>query len=248
MIIKKIKISNKKLKAFPADEQTLLILLGHLSNELALLHKLWIFTHPNAEDKDIARKVRVSQLMLVLRLYIGKLLEGWLLLEKIYFKSGLARKYDALLSKEGKEALEAIKRYFGSSNVMYKIRNSYAFHYDAAKMKPQLEMHDDEHDFFIFIEGTFANDHYNMSEEIISKGMFSGIASTEEESIKKVVQETLDVSKAIMAFTAYCMVAVFDQNLAHGEYTLEEVDIGEPPMIDDIDIPAFVRAKSREIR
>jgi hypothetical protein len=44
------------------------------------------------------------------------------------------------------------------------------------------------------------------------------------------------------------MVAVFDQNLAHGEYTLEEVDIGEPPMIDDIDIPAFVRAKSREVR
>ena len=80
MIIHKVVITKQQLSLFPEKERVLLIQIGHLANELTTLTKLLIYAHTDSSI-DVVRKAYTMQASVIARICIGKVFEGWRLLE-----------------------------------------------------------------------------------------------------------------------------------------------------------------------
>lgn len=239
MEIKQIKITKKQLQSMPEEDQTLLVLLGHIANELSILHKFLIFSSARDGSSGIESQVRVAHFILIARLYVGKLLESRNLLNKIYFGTKLSLKYDTTLSAEGKKCLDKIKKYFSNKNLISDIRNSYAFHYDVARLKPQLDQFGDNEEFDILIGGPFANNYYLISEEIISKAMLAQIDKDKKKATEMLMDDLLDISNAFMHLIGHINVAVFELHFPSKDFKQSLIDIKEPTVLDTFRIPVF---------
>ena len=187
-------ISKRQLYTIPEEERTLMILLGHLSNETNILHKLLIFCQTEV-DSDIVRKAHTSQALLIARIYVGKLFEGWRMLGKIFFASKLSKEYEPLLSETGKSALNNLKQYFGKKNLIEEVRNSYSFHYTSEEVAEQLNLFDDDTVFETFVANDIANSLNYLSEEIVSRAMLNRIDSKNDfTAMTRFMDELLEVS------------------------------------------------------
>src|SRR5262249_8867733 len=78
-------LSKSKLAAAPQAERSLLLLLGHASNEINVLSKLILMvTRKDTSPSQIVDHVEAGQVCVLLRILIGKLHEAWEL-----FKNGV---------------------------------------------------------------------------------------------------------------------------------------------------------------
>jgi hypothetical protein len=178
MDISKLTLSKKHLDLFPEKERILFIQLAHLSIEITVLTKLLIFSNKKSEDEAI-RKVSTMQSSLIARISIGKQYEAWRLLEKNFFASKLSRKYESKLNKDGIEALQKLKIYFGQKNLISDIRNNFSFHYPSFdQIKKQLKGIPAETEFQLYLGNEHANCNYYMAEEIISNAMLNYVKKT----------------------------------------------------------------------
>jgi len=185
ILIKKIILSKLELDSIPENERVLLIQVGHFFNEVSIFHKLLIFAHKESTS-GVERAVYTSQAMVIARCYVGKLLEGWKMLQKCFFGSKLSKEYENLLHSQGKDALANLKKYFSKQNIIQKIRNNYSFHYplDDEVIK-QYNTYADETKFMLFVSEHISNNHYGLCEEIVSRGMLNMIEVKSQFSCKK---------------------------------------------------------------
>ena len=63
--------------------------------------------------EGVEGKGMTVQSMIVARIFIGKVFESWLMLERHLFKTKLMLELDSLLSEEAKNTLSELKKYFG---------------------------------------------------------------------------------------------------------------------------------------
>ena len=241
--LKKVTLTKKLLAIIPEDERVLFFLLGHFSNEIVILHKLLIYSLAKPESNDVHEKeARTSQSLFIARLYIGKLFEGWQILNKSYFNK-LSKEFDSKLSKQGKTALENLKRYFGKRTIVEKVRNTFSFHYDSEEVKKQYQRFDADKELTLYIADT-ANSFYHMSDEIINRAIFELIGeSTAQKSLECLFGEVKEVGQWFIEFTGHCIVAILDKYFKNGFDKLqwEVITINNPPKIDEISIPFFVK-------
>lgn len=126
----KIPVSKAQLQAMPSNERALFILLGHTANQLNLFTKLTIFSSNKTIDDDLGRILSGAQTQMLMRMAIGVLHEGWAkIITPRFLSSSLGKQYRPLLDKRGQDSLDALNKLFGGSNLLAKIRNSYAFHH-----------------------------------------------------------------------------------------------------------------------
>lgn len=240
MKLNKITINKKQLSLIPERERTLLIQIGHLSNEISFFHKLLIISYKKS-DSDIERKVHTSQASIIARVYIGKLFEGWQILKENFIDTELFKEYEPKLPDPGRLALQNLMKYFGTRNLIVKIRNNFSFHFPSQKLlKRQFEMIEDSAEFLIFIAEEIANSHYYMSEEIVSQAMLNMVdAGTLQEAMDIIYRDLLEVSKWLVDFNGNCLVAILDRYFELDQFEIEAIEVGEPPKINEITIPFF---------
>jgi hypothetical protein len=135
--VKAVEIDTRKseLAKVPEAERTFLLLLGHLANELAVLSKLFLFCSEFESDDKWKRRAAPAQALVVGKLLVGKLSEGWELLQQSFFGSKLSQLFEPRLSPEAKEAIHHLKRYFGKENLIRNVRNRYSFHYSVEDIR-----------------------------------------------------------------------------------------------------------------
>ena len=119
----------KELVKMTPEERGMFLLLGHLSNQVNVLWKTVIVALNREPAEPIDAKVSAAQAQILVRITVGLLWEGWRLVEKRLLGSKLGAEYVSLLDANAKAALENLKRRFGSSGTLAKVRNSYSFHY-----------------------------------------------------------------------------------------------------------------------
>ena len=130
MKVSKIQITKSDLLSMSEDERIFFIQSGDLLNDLNVFNKLLMFCmNRQIEDNKVMKTSRDVQIMCLIRILVGKLYEGWKLIDKWYYGSNVSRKYDGLLEKSAKDAVDEIKKYFSKTNLISKIRNRLAFHY-----------------------------------------------------------------------------------------------------------------------
>lgn len=246
------------LQAVPPDELFFNIQVGILLNEIIILNKLAHFSLPlETEENQVLKEAQLSQFNFLTKLQAGKLRECWDLMEKHFFSTPLAKQYNDLLLTEGKECLQNLKRYFGKSNHILRIRNEFAFHHASNELKADvlqlvkvLEPSDPLKLYFAPEEG---NCLYSLYHSIVNYLMFTdpdcaGLTRLSNEelagAIKALHSEVKNVTNWFIGF-AQDVVRIFSETYFKTlDSPGEEVEIPDPPKFSEVRAPYFVKQVS----
>ena len=159
MKIRRFSLSKNKLLKMHETERTFLLLAGHMHNEFSSLQKVfaWCLAElPSQPNSSIENLTNGSQAMIYARLLAGKLLEGWNVLGQAYFGSKLSHQLDDEMHHHALECLSKIKNYFSKQNIIFSVRNSFSFHYEASEVCRTWEAAADEPGFEFLVGHVFS--------------------------------------------------------------------------------------------
>lgn len=159
-----IPISKQQLQKFTVEERRLFLQLGHLQNDLAILHKLLVVHHPKGPLPDPAMRAGMGVFFMLTRLLAGKVWEGWMLLQKDLFETHLLESLSLTTSE--RDSLSRLGRHFSKSKILNLIRNKQAFHYDGDELVESLDALD-TFDSCIVLENSVGNCFYGVSEDLM---------------------------------------------------------------------------------
>ncbi|MBM3550951.1 MAG: hypothetical protein FJX45_04135 [Alphaproteobacteria bacterium] len=212
MNVFRVRVSKEKLRAMPPNERALFVLLGHAANQINLFSKLVLFSTNKTADNEVEGMLSAGQTQLLLRMVIGVIHEAWSkVISKRFLSSSLARDYIPLIDQEGQASLEALKKLFGTSNVLSNIRNSYAFHhpYDAdieAAFDTAVANAEFDNSWDWYFSRSNYNSFYFVSEFIMLHGILNQIGevdldSAQEKLMREVQTALMEMATLIMALT-----------------------------------------------
>jgi hypothetical protein len=243
MIIYKVVVSKKQLSLFPEKERVLFIQIGHLANELTILMKLLIYAYKDC-SLDVIKKAYTMQASVIARICIGKIFEGWRLLESNLFASSISKKYEAKFSTAGSQALQNLKRYFGRKNFISEIRNRFSFHNPSFEdIKDLLDSIPEEAELHMYLGTEQANSNYYLSEEIISRAMLNYVEGNNlQQAMDRMYKELIEVNGWFVEFCGHCMVALAEEYWGQGmqHIVVEKVNVESQGKIEEFTIPFFV--------
>jgi len=176
-----IGLSKERLGQIPAAERNLFVLLGHAANEVGVLAKLFHYCAGNHSEEPILEKAEHTQALLLARLLTGKIYEFWNLLQTGYFRSVLSRTYHDALDDEARSALDAMKRYFGQDNLVARVRNGHAFHYDVQQIENGFQTVLESEPLDICLSEPNANSLYAFADTIAGRAMLEAICPSDPE-------------------------------------------------------------------
>lgn len=245
MKIRTYTISKQALTAMPAKERDFFLLAGHFANEIIFLSKLLAITRVRASEK-ILEKTELIQALIVQKIFAGKLCEGWTMIERYYYGTGISKTYDKFLETRSKESLTNLKRYFGKQNRIKKVRNSYSFHYSPGKIEPTIKKMEDGDEFDMYIADTNINTLYYMSESVINKAMFHELEPNDpQNSFANFYQDIVDISGLLLTFIHNFMKVAAGRHFVQTESNPVSEEIGiDPVSLEDLRLPFFVNASS----
>ena len=124
----KIRVSKDRLRALPLNERALFILLGYAANQLNLFSKILLFSLNKTSENEIESTLSGAQSQMLLRVVIGVLHEAWTkIITNRLLKSPLGKEYVPRLDQGGRDALDALNKLFGGSNLLSKFETTTPF-------------------------------------------------------------------------------------------------------------------------
>ncbi len=241
MKLSKINIPKSKLDTIPEIEQVFFIQLMHFLSELNILQKCVIVSSNKlASLTTIEKRGQISQAHFFIRILAGKLYEGWEMLRKDVLKTQLSREYENLFSQKGKESLSELIVYFNDENNLVRlIRNKFAFHYDKEKIKEEIDKIPQEELLEMYISENRVNYLYSISDTIVNWAILNSIDSSNSQRAMDILigEIAIKVSGWFREFCGDCVRIIYEKL----ELDCTEVEISEPPSIDEVKLPYFVK-------
>ena len=124
----RVTISKEQFRALPKDKRALILLMGHALNQIAVLLKLVTFSTNKDPEDPIEGRVSAAQSQIILRFLFGTLVEIWEFLRRPSNQKIIGL-YSPVLGTDDIEANKMLKKYFARSNLLYKLRNNFFYHY-----------------------------------------------------------------------------------------------------------------------
>lgn len=236
----KLIIEKDGLNSIEATERSFFFALGHVANEINMLSKQVVWCSDFSSESDHIVKGQITLSLFSYRTLAGKLNEGNELIRNAFLSKKFAKSYVNSFNEEANEALNKIKRYFGSTNIVNKIRNNHSFHYSADNFNNNMD--DLPDDLEIYLHKTQGNSLYYASEVLASSAMIKSCGKSDFSKLfDEIVSELIHVSKLILSFSHQFMRAFMDK---HSKILvkedLEEIDLGEVPLFSEVQMPWFV--------
>jgi len=240
------RILKSDLLKIPEKERILFLLMGHLANELNILYKLLIvcFNKDNSQNEVIER-AQLYQGLAINTILIGKIYEGWKLINDIFLKLKFHEKYKSLLPESAKTILLELTQYFSNNtNLINMIRHKFAFHYDYKKFKKGFDVTPNDTEYEIYLAESYANSFYYFSAATTYYAILHMINPDERLAIKQLFDEVKRIAGSLIEFIGEFMYVITDKYLLDEgtkKIILKPVYIGEPPLLSEVIIPYFVR-------
>lgn len=230
----------------PKEERVFLLLLGYAANQLSMLQKLLMFSSNKTPPNELEQHLSGAQTQMLVRYIIGVLHETWLLIERHYISKPLGLDYQSRLDSGGQEALANLRKQFGGSNLLSKVRNNISFHYpkiDAVEAAFEAACNDsdlDDHWNLYFSQYGF-NSFYFLSDLIIIHGIREGAGEVDLIAMqKKLMTETVNAVQYIFEFSKAFTAAVWIKNFGAEMLAKDVVTIQGAANVGDVWIPFFV--------
>ncbi|WP_316228698.1 hypothetical protein [Bradyrhizobium sp. SZCCHNR1045] len=245
--IYRIKFPKERLHELTIEERSLFFLLGYAANQIAIFKKLTVFA-TNIDSEARARSmVEGAQSQILVRHLVGVVAEAWELIDKRFLRKPIGNEYRlSRLGPMGKTSIANLQKHFGSSNILNKIRNQYAFHHPynaevdtafaAAAATPEF---DDEWNWYLAKENI--NCFYFISDVVVVHGILKAIG--EDDLIvaqQKLHRELNTASEEIIRFTSAFFDALLHKYFAP-EIVAEVVErVTDAPIAFDVHLPFYV--------
>jgi hypothetical protein len=236
----RVKLTKAKFAAIPASERSLLLLLGHASNEITVLSKLILMVRKDeAPIPQFVDHVEAGQIFIIMRILIGKLHEAWLLFGTRVQADPNMRSYISDLPPRAVTALQKLNKHFGKGSPLTDIRNQVSFHYKDEDDLVEGNFHKlgDSEPCEFYLANTIGNTFYLGSETVIARSVIDlmkptpapdvapGDLSQEAKAFKRLCDIVISVSGELPELFGPIMAEIISK------YTDSEMDIVEVPNV-----------------
>lgn len=242
----KVEIPKSSLLLIPETERIFFVQTASLLNDLAVLQKCLFFSADTETTNDIVRESQNSQALFFARIQSGKLSEGWQLLQNQFFGSKISKEYEKKLTDLGRCSLQKLKSYFAGDNLLSLIRNEFAFHYSresSERIAEVIRAAPDSEVFHIFLSEGHGNCFYSISQTLVNFAILRSIDSTDhQKAMDQLLREVMTVTGWFLDFLGGCLLIMVKEYLG-GQFL--EVEIPEPPELDKVRLPYFVRGEPK---
>lgn len=181
--------------------------------------------------------------MIYARVLAGKLLEAHKVLNSAFFGTTFSQRVESRLHPTAQEALQKIKNYFNRSNVIFAVRNSFAFHYSAAEFGLNWEIATNEPSFELILGGTVGNNLHLASEFVANTALVNTINPNDsEDALGIFFNEIQSVASNFTAFLEGTIVAILEKQFDTGLSALgREEEIFPRYSYSEVAIPFFCK-------
>jgi hypothetical protein len=211
----KIPITKTQLQAIPTDERNLLLLASHAVNQLSTVRKLLIFSMNYESKSDTENLLSAGQSQTILRFLLGALAEAWQMILRPINQKIIGKDYINDIGPEGVASYAELKRHFGKSNLLHKIRNTIAYHYpEAHELQAAFEDVPDDDDWTWYVARTINNSFYLASDMVISMGVIRATGEPDIiKSFRTVMGVVVPISNEMTDFLLLLMRAIVARHL-----------------------------------
>lgn len=247
MKLHRLPLTSQQLQAVPSNERALFIVLAHALNEINVLNKLFFLCSEFDPEPKWQVHAHVCQALVLARALTGKLNEAWEAVQKGYFGQKLSLVYDPTFEGEAAEGFQALKKYFGRTNVINIIRNNFAFHYSLEHADVVVSEDAPLDELPIYLGETNGNSLYQFAEYAMNKALMDAINPVDaQKAFDQVVSETSSVVRWLNAFVQGLLFAILDRhlNVESLRSALESIDIGDVSTSTEIRIPFYFEVPS----
>lgn len=228
------------------DHKRALFYLGHIQNEINFFRNTLISSAMKLDRTELGviRSGAITAFSCILRIYVLKVVSAREYIDRALSSKSLISLGQSL-DDEGKAALKALRRYFGSKNILQTIRNKFSAHYDFDQNIHDSDAHNWETLSIIFGPNR-GNSLYWMSEMGIINQMRSICGGvTETEALIKIASEANENADQIMIFSERFIMKILESNnLLQAEKGEREDSLIKPPGLSEIYLPYFLDFRS----
>lgn len=264
MKLYKFDISKSKLYSIPKKERVFFVQLMNFANDINALQKMMSFSAETDTDNDVVQSAQVSQTLLLIKTLAVKLWEGWKLLKREFLETGdnLPQEFqhgcEELTAAEfenfklGVESFNKLAEYLKpKNNIIRLIRNRFGAHYSkesSEKIGQLIEDASKSEIYPVFLSEAHGNCFYQMSHGLANKSMLELIRKSQsldadDKPMRILLGDVVRVTGWFLDFIgSYFMVLV--TKWFGFEYV--EVEIPEPPDLNEVTLPYFIKGKKRE--
>jgi len=226
-----------------ASERSFFLLAGHIQNELNSLHKVFawcLHSDPTVGSSEIEKLADGVQAQIYARLLAGKLLEAWEALRSAYFGKIISQRLEGKLHPHARDALTMIKTYFSKSNTIYRVRNSFAFHYSAEEFDAHWFEPAEEPGFELVLGGTVGNNLDLASELIVNTALLKSINADQAVALQIYFKDIQSLSENFTVFLEGVILAILEEVFGspHIDQGQDEVIVPRQSF-EDVAIPHF---------
>jgi len=246
-----VALTKAQLDAMPASERNFLVLLAHSANEIAVLSKLFHYCAGGRPRKHLPRQVLNVQAMLMGRLVTGKIFECWKILQRMYFNKPLQQKYHSKLDPEARATLDEMEKYFRGSNLIKRVRDKHAFHYDVHQIADGHRTLNEAEPLDVYLGKIQANTLYAFADVIAGRAMMECIQRDDpQKALNMLITETSRAIGWINLGTGALMAACFKEHIGGSLYALgaKIVTIDGAPNSQLVRIPYFIEVSRKKPR
>lgn len=255
MKITRVTLTKEKLASLSERDRTLFLLLGNVTNELSILQKLLMMTRKGPPPSKMVDIVEAGQMMFFLRLLVGKVHEGGVLLQKRVNEDANFRERYGLDEKRRKDRselrkeLSRVNRHFRRwGGLLNAIRDKLAFHStdnEGLVEKSFARLSTDE-PWDFYLSPQTGNSFYYAAELVLSKSAIdlthagsaaAGGRATEEAGLVEMHESAIVAAGLLTHLFNILMLEIVDKGVNEA-LEAEEVDV-EGPRLDGFHLPFF---------
>ena len=211
----RVPISKDQLRAIPADERNLLLLTSHAVNQISILRKLLVLSLNYYSDNDTENTLSAGQSQTILRFLFDALAEGWEMVKRPINQKLIGTDYIKVIDVGGVTAYDDLKKHFGESNLLHKLRNTIAYHHPLGhELDAAFEDVPEDEDWAWYPSDTINNSFYLASDMVISAGILRVTGETDTaKAFGKIMNEVTSVSNIMIDFFLFLMRAIVSRHL-----------------------------------
>lgn len=264
MKLYKFDIPKSKLCSIPKKERVFFVQLMNFANDISALQKMMHFSAETHTDNDIVQSAQTAQALLLIKTLAVKLWEAWKLLREECldeddnlppdFQHGCGELTVAGLEsfRLGLESFNKLAEYFKpKDNIIRLIRNRFGAHYskESSKKIGQLIEDSSKSEIYpVFFAEAHGNCFYQMSHGLSNKSMLELIRESQsldagDKPMRILLGDVVRVTRWFLDFIGSYIMVVVTKRFGF-EYA--EVEIPEPPDLNEVTLPYFVKDKKRE--
>lgn len=240
----KFESTKSVLGALPEDARCILLLGGHIVNELTTLNRLLLFTMKSSPDPVEATYVNAQSLILI-RLLIGKVAEGLEVFQKRILGKPFGQSYVPLVEKrsEGKRVIVQLRSIVGRGGLLRRLRNAHTFHNPTDDhLRAAFEKLGETEDWSMMTGTARHTILFPMSHVVTTQALLdeTGLVDARK-AIEMVRDEVLGAAGALILFFEHLTMAMADTHDLFVRGPIPAKDTSSLPNGRDVSIPPLCR-------